>query len=107
MSIAQKCLVASSCITVKIGFLETEKPYPIQHAQRVDTRFGPTVLLSLRESEFTLRKVFLPRRYSGVVSDEDIDLINSGRAKLHLIYKGVCEHTNGFILSIAGEKATQ
>jgi hypothetical protein len=104
MYLARKFLEASACITVKIESLDYEKPYPIQHAQRVGTRFWPTVLLSICDSEFTLKKVFLPRSYSEVVTDEDIDRINSGRAKLYLIYSGVCAQTNGFLLSIAGEE---
>ena len=107
MSLAQKFLEASACITVKIGSLDTETPYPIQHAQRIGTRFGPTVLLSIRDSEFTLKKVFLPRRYSEVVTDEDITRINSGRVKLYLIYSGVCAQTNGFLLSITGEEEAE
>jgi hypothetical protein len=90
------------CPTVKIGFLDTEKPYPITHALRVGTRFGPTVL-SIHESEFALKKLFLPRRYSEVITDEDIGRFN--KAKMYLIYRGVCEQTNGFLLSITGEEA--
>jgi hypothetical protein len=107
MSLAKKFMEASTCLTVKIGSLDTERPYNITHAQRVGTRFGPTILLSIRDSEFTLRKVFLPRRYSEVVSDEDIDRINSHKARLHLIYREVCAQTNGFLLSITGEEATE
>jgi hypothetical protein len=103
MSLAKKFLEASDCHTIKIGSLDTEKPYPITHAQSVGTRFGPTVLLSIRESEFALKKVFLPRRYSDVTTDGDIEHFN--KAKLHLIYSGVCEQTNGFLLSINGEEA--
>jgi hypothetical protein len=44
--------------------------------------------------------VFLPRRYSEVITDEDIDRFNSNKAKLYLIYRGLCEQTNGFLLSI-------
>jgi hypothetical protein len=72
MSLAQKFVEASSCHTVEIGSLEAEKPYPITQAQRVGTRFGPTILLSIRESEFALRKMFLPRRYSDMITDEDV-----------------------------------
>jgi hypothetical protein len=107
MSLAQKFMEASTCLTLNIVLLDTERPYPIKHAQSSGTRFGPTVLLSIRDSEFTLRKVFLPRRYSEVASDEDIERINSGRAKLNLVYSGVCAQTNGFLLSIAGEEATE
>jgi hypothetical protein len=69
MSLAKKFLEASACRTVKIGSLGTEKSYPITHAQRFGTRFGLTVLLSIRESEFALKKLFLPLRYSGVITD--------------------------------------
>lgn len=103
MSLAKKFVEASSCHTVKIGSLDTGKPYPITQAQRVGTRFGPTVLLSIRQSELGLKKLFLPRRYSEVITDEDIERFNQG--KLCLIYKGVCEQTNGFLLSITGEEA--
>jgi hypothetical protein len=75
MSLAKKFQEASTCHTVKIGSLDTEKPYPITHAHSVGTPFGPTVLLSIPESEFAL-KVFLPRRYSEVITDEDIDRFN-------------------------------
>jgi hypothetical protein len=104
MSLAKKFLEASACHTVKIESLDTEKPYPITHAQRVGTRFGPTIP-SIRESEFALKKAFLPGRYSEVVTDEDIDHFN--KAKLYLIYRGVCEQTNGFLLSITGEEAAE
>jgi hypothetical protein len=103
MSLAKKFLEASACHTVKFGYLDTEKTYPITHAQRVGTRLGPTVLLSIRETEFGLKKVFLPRRYNEVITDEDIVRFNEG--KLYLIYSGVCEQMNGLILSITGEEA--
>jgi hypothetical protein len=88
MSLAQKCVESSTCPTVNIGSLDAEKPYPITHAQGVGTRFGTTVLTSIRESEFALWKEFLPRRYSEVITDEDIERFNEG--KLNLIYNDVC-----------------
>jgi hypothetical protein len=90
MSLAKKFVEASSFHTVKIGSLDTGKPYPITQA-RVGTRFGPTVLLTIRESELDLKKVFLPRRYSEVITDEDIERFNLG--KLYLIYEVVWEQT--------------
>jgi hypothetical protein len=33
MSLAKKFVEASACHTVKIGSLDTEKPYPITHAK--------------------------------------------------------------------------
>jgi hypothetical protein len=43
MSLAEKILEAFDCHTIKIGSLDTEKPYPITHTQLVGTRFGPAV----------------------------------------------------------------
>jgi hypothetical protein len=109
MSLAQKFVEAFACPTLNIGSLDAEKPYPITYAQRVGTRFGPTVLTSIRESEFALRKEFLPRRYSEVITDEDVERFNHG--KLKLIYNDVCvcvcvcEQPNGFLLFITGEEA--
>jgi hypothetical protein len=88
MSLAQKFVEASACPTVKIWSLDAEKPYQITHAQRVGTQFGPTVLLTIQESELGLKKLFLPRRYSEVITDEDIERFNQG--KLSLIYNDVC-----------------
>jgi hypothetical protein len=82
MSLSKKILEASDCLTVKIVSLDTENPYSITHAKRVDTRFGPTSLLSISDSEFTLKKVFLPRRYSDVFTDAIIDRLSSNKAKL-------------------------
>jgi hypothetical protein len=98
---------ASACSTVNFGSLDAQKPYQITHAQSVGTRFGPTVLTSIRESDFALRKEFLPRRYSEVITDEDIERSNQG--KLILIYNDVgvcvCDQTNGFLLFITGVEA--
>jgi hypothetical protein len=78
MALARRFQVSSTCHTVKIGSLDTDRPYPITHAERTGTRFGPAVL-SIRDSEFAPQKVFLPRRYSEVVTDEDIARFNSTR----------------------------
>jgi hypothetical protein len=86
MSLAKKFVEASACHTIKIGSLDTEKPYPITLA-RVGTRFKTTVLLSIRESEFGLKKLFLPRCYNEVITDDDIERFDQG--KLNLIYRGV------------------
>jgi hypothetical protein len=85
MSFAKTFLEASACHTVKIKSLDTETPYSNIHAQRVGTRFLPTFIPSIRESEFALKKVFLPRRYREVITDEYIVRFNSNKAKLYLI----------------------
>ena len=42
------------------------------------------------DSPNTILKVFLTKRYCDVMSDEDIEDINSKQVLLYLIYKGTC-----------------
>ena len=82
------------CDVVKIYELDVGRKYPITKARRMDTKFGENVVLtSLGDDEKSV-SVFLPKRYTAVVTDEDIGMINSKRAKLNLIYKGTCEKTS-------------
>jgi hypothetical protein len=62
------------------------------------------VLLTIRESENGLKKVFLLRQYSEVMTDKDLANINSGKEKLNLIYKGTCSQTSGHLLAITEEE---
>jgi hypothetical protein len=57
---------------VRIGDLAMDKPYPVLRAESVDTNYGLSILLTLRESKDLCVKVFLPRRYSLCFSEEDI-----------------------------------
>ena len=41
--------------------------------------------MSVRDPAFQLVKLFLPKRYSSVFSDEDVGSINSAKVKLYLI----------------------
>jgi len=47
-------------------------------------------------------KIFLPKRYSDVVLEEELEVINSKRVILYLIYKGTCPKTNSYILEMKG-----
>jgi hypothetical protein len=77
-----------------------ERKYTIEVAKHVNTRFGDTILLSLRVEEETLVKVFLPKRYSGAFTDEALEAINRGTLSLHLIYKGKCAPSGTPLLAI-------
>ena len=80
--------------------LEPNKLYPIIRAKRTTTKYGHTVLLSLRVSKTSIVQVFLPKRYSDVMSDEDMESINSKAVSLNLVYRGVCESSKSYLLSI-------
>jgi len=80
--------------------MEVNKKYSIIGAERITTKCGPTVLTHIKEQPSKVVKVYLPKRYSAIVSDEDIELINFNKVFLNLLYKGTCEKTNSYILGI-------
>jgi hypothetical protein len=94
--------MATSLNSTDISFLKVGRKYPIIHAERIDTGFGPTVSMTITDSLFNTVKIFLPKLYSSVISDEDIlvDIINSQTLSLHLVYKGTCVLTNAYILNV-------
>jgi hypothetical protein len=46
----------------------------------------------------------LPRRYSEIITDEDLTNINSGNKQFGLVYMGMCPQTKGNLLAISGEE---
>jgi len=84
-----------------ISELEVDTKYPIEHADRVTTRFGDTVLLSIRDTASDhIHKVFLPQRYGAEFKDEDLQAINEGTFDLWLVSKGKCPKTNAYQLAV-------
>ena len=77
-----------SCRAASIGSLEPDQEYLIVHAESINTRYRQSVMLAIFDSPTTSVKVFLPKQYSDVVSDEDLQVFNSKRVALYLIYKG-------------------
>jgi len=64
MDLAKKFEDATSCHSVNINFLDTDKMYPIVRAKRITSKFGPTILLIIQNSESTTVQIFLTKRYS-------------------------------------------
>jgi hypothetical protein len=78
---------AASSYAIKISSFETDRKYRIVKAERVTTKFGPTVLLTIRDSQYNTNvKIFMSKQYTSVFSDEDIESINSQKVSLNLIY---------------------
>jgi hypothetical protein len=86
--------------SVKISSLEVDRKYLITHAERIVTKFRPTVLLNIMDTPFHTVKVFMPKRYGSVFSDSDIENINTEKVSLHLVYKGICDKNTLHILTI-------
>jgi hypothetical protein len=90
-----------TCDITHISSLEANRKYPIEHADRVTTRFGETILLSIRDvAEDRLCKVFLPQRYTAVFKDDDVLAINDGFAVWYLVSKGRCPNSTAYQLAI-------
>ena len=71
--------------TVSVNDLERSRKYPILRAKRITARIGPTVVLTIRDSRDPPAEVFLPKRYSDVVTDDDIEKITTNAVSLNLL----------------------
>jgi hypothetical protein len=50
----------------------------VLHAERVETKFGRSIRVTLRKEDGNIDKVFLPRRYGDTFEDADLVDINTG-----------------------------
>jgi hypothetical protein len=73
-------------------------PYPIESAEKIQTRYGETILLTLKESTQTFVKVFLPKRYGDLFTDDDIKSVNEKSVIYALKYRGTI--SNSFVFEI-------
>jgi len=79
---------ATAYASVNVTSLEPHKFYPILRANGISIKYGPTMVLTIRISEASVVQVFLPKRYSDVMSDADMDSIDSKAVALHLVLRG-------------------
>jgi hypothetical protein len=98
MDLTAKFKMTSTCHTVGISSLKMDNPFSIKRAEKIQTRYVETILLTLQESQQTFVKVFLPKRYGDLFTETDIKSINQ-RSVIHTLrYRGTI--TNSFILKI-------
>jgi hypothetical protein len=71
----------------------------IEKVERVVTKYGEAILMTLQDPE-TFLKVFLPRRYGTLFSDEDLSSINDKTVSLNLKHLGTNPTTNSYILKL-------
>jgi len=89
MDLGKRFEEATAYASVGLASLEPHKRYPIIRAKRLSTKYGISFVFTLRCSDAPIVQVFLPQRYSDVVTDADIQSINSECIELNLVYKGV------------------
>jgi len=71
---------------MNISELDTDREYPIFRAKGITTKFGLKTLLTIQDADSTAAlQIFLPKRYSEVISDDDIDNIIKNSLTLNLI----------------------
>jgi hypothetical protein len=84
MQLAQKFLEATTCRSVSVGSLEVERKYSTNDNQRLAISHAGSVL---------------PKRYGAVITDADLEIINSWEHPLKMIFKGKCINTNSYMLA--------
>ena len=68
--------------------LEVGRRYLVTYAQRQETQYGPAILVTLRIDPTNDVRVFLPKRFTNVFRNSDIELINKNTRAYHLVYHG-------------------
>ena len=100
MDLVKRFEEATAYASVSVASLEPHNRHPIIRSKRFSTIFGMSVVFTLRSSDTTIVQVFLQQQYSDVVTDADIQSINSGAVELNLVYKGVCESSNAYLVAV-------
>jgi hypothetical protein len=91
--------VASGNI-VRINTLEEGRRYAVTFVQRQETQYGPSVLLTLNVGPDENVKIFLPKRYTVIFKDEDIEGINEVNLSYSQIYHGRYPGSRSFKLTL-------
>ena len=101
MDPTKKYVESTTSRTTNISSSKKEELYPIIRAQKTTTKYGPTFLLTIRDSEFSVVQISLPKRYCAAILDDDMDKINNSAISLNLVYKCICETFKSYLLAIA------
>jgi len=100
MDLTTKFKMVTSCQQTKITSLKIDTPYPIERPEKVQTKYGEAIILTLQESLHTFVKVFLPKRYGSLFTDNDLHSINVKSVSLNLKCIGISPNSNSYILDI-------
>jgi hypothetical protein len=93
----------ATCDLIPIDKLQVDVQHTILRAERVYSRYEPSIVLTLRGPESRRYRVYLPRRYCDLITDEDIKDINDRKNVFALVYKGTCRSTNQHLLRLVQE----
>jgi hypothetical protein len=96
---ARFALVASGDV-VRLTTLDEGRRYPVTFAQRKESQYGPSILLTLRNDPTSNVKEYLPKRFTEVFQDGDIEHINTETRSYHLVYHGRYPNSRSFKLTL-------
>jgi hypothetical protein len=72
---------------ITICDLNLHTDFNVVYASKVNTKFGLSILLTLRKNSEQALKIYLPRRFNPAFKDEDITCINNGQIALIFTYR--------------------
>jgi hypothetical protein len=87
-------------VKVSVGTLDVDCAYPILFAERVTTKYGPSIVITLGATQLEAFKVFLPTRYINLFKDEDIYDINHQKGMFNFTFKGRCVTNRSYIIDL-------
>ena len=84
MSLTQKFKDAVSGAAVNVTALYTGMRYRVLHCERVETKYGVAVRVTLREADDNVFMEFLQQYYGGTITDGDMATINDRKILYYL-----------------------
>ena len=88
MDLSARFVQVASGNVVRVKTLDEGRWYAVTFAQRQDTQYRHSLLLTPRVDLTNSVKVYLPKRFTEVFQGEDIEHINTGTRSIHLVYHG-------------------
>jgi hypothetical protein len=86
--------------TVSITTLHKVASYPVVGVRRTSTKCGVRIVMALNEVDRGNLAVFLPKRYSDLIEDSDIEAINTNQTQYYLTYSGTSPSSKAIILQL-------
>ena len=100
MDLAARFARVASANIASLETLEVGKRYRINHVQRMETQYGPSILVTLQIDATSEGRVFLLKRFAEVFLDSDITLINNGTRTYHFVYRGRSHNGRSFDVAL-------
>ena len=65
---------ATTCnLAISISEIQKNKPYPVTNAVRTTTKFGQSIVITIKDDSNNTFQAFLSKIYFNVFTDEDIN----------------------------------